>query len=542
MSATLRTILLTGVACSPMLWPIPAVADTTPTQATLLEAQVRDALGGLLGPSVKLNDRPIQITADGDHYDVTVPLPFPQHASGSQPQAIAITGTARPGDNGTWIVENVKTTNPLTFTVDVALPPPGGQPDAPKKTVPVTYTLDQQGQAGRILWDPSFKTPSTWTISTQSTKLQTVGGPIQQESGIGPVSTVTTLRPAGPDRLDVLLDGTLQDYHIDTQPPVGPDPGQAPGPGPVQLAMHTVRVTSALNGVSREHAATLVRTMASLFASLTKTPSTPGQPPKIAPDLAKALLASLQDFASDFSLDETLEGFIMKAQGQTAALDRIHIGVDARSDAGLLRAGMNVGLEGLTLPDMPLGPMEALIPTRVALRPVIGGVAVADLVRLANQASENKNPAPDDVAALFSHGGVTGGLESMAIDVGGARFTGVAKIVATAPASDAVSGTATITAENFDALMQKVTSIPELAQQGVPVLVFIKGIGRNVDNKLVWDIDYKDGRVLINNVDLTAMAGGAGPAPARPAPATPRSRSPSAGPSGTARPLPGWAK
>ena len=142
---------------------------------------------------------------------------------------------------------------------------------------------------------------------------------------------------------------------------------------------------------------------------------------------------------------------------------------------------------------------------------------------MANLATDNIDPTPADIAALFSHGGVTGGLDSMTVEVGGATFTGQGSLVATAPSAQAVTGTAQVTATNYDDLMQKVSAIPGMGQQALPVMVFIKGIGRTVDNKLVWDATYKDGKVLINNVDLTAMAAGAGPAPAaRPVAPAPR--------------------
>jgi hypothetical protein len=554
MSAPVRSLLLSSAACLLVLATSAAFSparaeDASPARAAQLENQVREAIGGLLGPAVNLAASPVKITAAGDHYDVSLPIPGPRGPAG--PQTIQLTGMARPGDNGTWVVENVRTTNPLTFTIDMPQPgaSPGTQPvpTAPIPTTPVTYTLDQQGQTGRILWDPSFKTPSTWTASTQATTFRAAGAPGAQASTIGPISTVATLRPAGPDRLDALLDGTMQDYRMDMT-------GAAAGGNAVQAGMKTVRVTAALNGVSREHGAALIRALASMGASVATAPPPPGTPPKVAPELLKATLAALQDFASDFTLDETLEGFIVSAQGQTVALDRMKIGMDARSDTGLLRAGLTLGMEGLTLPDMPLGDMAALIPTRIALRPVVGGVAVADLLHLATLASENSQPGPADIAALFSHGGITGGIESMAVDVAGASFTGQGTMVATSPDPAALSGTATITAEHFDALMQKVQSMPALAQQAVPVMVFIKGIGRDVGGKLVWDISYKEGRVLINNVDLTAMAGGRPSAAARP-PAAPPAAPPSlaprppAGPSaaaprpsGTVRPIPSWAR
>jgi hypothetical protein len=530
MSASVRAIMLSGTACLMILGATGGAraADATPAQAAALQSQVREAIGSLLGPAVKLTDSPIKITAAGDHYDVSLPIPIPQLGGGAAPLTVQLTGTAQPGDNGTWIVENVKTATPLSFTIDMPLP---ATPGAPARTVPMTYTLDQQGQTGRILWDPSFKTPSTWTSNIRSTTLRSAGGPMPQTSTIGPVNSVITLRPSGADRLDILLDGTIQDYRVDSSPPPGA------GGGAIQIGIKTSRVTSTLNSVSREHAITLVRSLVSLATLAASAPPGPVKPQAPA-ELVEAFLGSLQDFASDFSLDETLEGFIATAQGNTVALDRMKLGLDARSDTGLLRAGMTLGMEGLTLPDMPLGEMAALIPTRIAIRPVVGGIAVADLVHLATLSSEKKEPTPADIGALFSHGGITGGIESITVEVAGARFTGQGTMVATAPAPDAISGTATITAENFDALMQKVTALQGLAQQALPVMLFIKGIGRNIDNKLVWDISYKDNKVLINNVDLTAMAGG-GPAaaPAPPPPAASGKR-----PSGTARPLPSWAK
>jgi hypothetical protein len=539
MPASSRSRLLTGSSIGILALALaglhPALAaDATAAQATSMENQVRDALGTLFGPAVKLGDRPIQITAAGDHYDIALPFPNAKlRTPAGGIQTIQMTGTARPGDNGTWIIENVKITNPLMFTVDMPLPQDA--PGAPAKTTPVTYTMDQQGQSGRILWDPSFATPSTWTTTTQSINVKSDGGPVATTTASGPVNAVTTMRPAGSGNVDILVDGTLQDYRVDAQGPQGP----------LQVAMKTVRVTSGLNGISRARGLAMVQAMSGLIASAVTAPPAPGQMPKAAPELVKAVVASLQDFASDFMLDESFDGFIVKAQGQTAALDHMRLGLDARSDAGLLRAGMTLGMQGLTLPDMPLGDMAGLIPRRVALRPVVGGVAVADIVALANLASENKSPPPELIAALFSHGGITGGIESMTVEVGGATFTAQGKVVATAPDPGALTGTATITAENFDGLMQKVTAIPSLAQQAVPVMVFIKGIGRTVDNKLVWDIVYKENKVLINNVDLTAMAGGGGSAaPAPPQVAPPQVAPPvTAGPKGaTKRPIPSWAK
>lgn len=88
--------------------------------------------------------------------------------------------------------------------------------------------------------------------------------------------------------------------------------------------------------------------------------------------------------------------------------------------------------------------------------------------------------------------------------MGGATFTGMASFDFPTPSQ--ASGTAQITATGFDALLAKVQENPALAQ-GVPVLVLAKGFGRNVENRLVWDITYKNNTVLVNGVDLSKMGG-----------------------------------
>ncbi len=529
-----RIGLLAGVAAIALPRTAAAI-DATPAQAAALEQQVRDALGSVLGPAVKLNERPIRIAPAGDHYDVTIlsgakTTPAP----GAAAQDIQITAAAHQGEKGVWLIDNVRMTSPLRFTTDVPLPPKEGQRRG--ATVPVTYTIEQNSPDTRIVWDPSFASPSTWTTASQGSSIRVEGGPAPQTTKIGPVNSVSTLRPVGADRSDVLMDATMQDLQTTA----------TPDSGPLDIGIKRVRIGMALNGVSRAGSLVIIQALTTVIANVARSASqSPGAPPKIAPELVRSILAAMQDFASDFTLDETLDGFIVKTQGQTVALDHIKLGFDGKSESGLLRAGMTMGVEGIALPEMPLGDMAALIPRRVALHPVVGGIGVAELMRIAQAGSENKDPAPADIQALFSHGGITAGLDSLAIEVAGATLTGQGKVVATGPDPSLISGSAQLTVENFDTLMQKVTAIPSLAQQAVPAMVFIKGIGRTVDNKLVYDISYKDNKVLINNVDLTAMAGSPTPAPRPPTqaerPPVP-APSPNVSPKGPSRPVPSWAK
>ena len=224
------------------------------------------------------------------------------------------------------------------------------------------------------------------------------------------------------------------------------------------------------------------------------------------------MLDALQDFASSMTVDETLEGLKVEAAGVPVTVTTAKLGLDAKSDKGRLQAAMDFGMDGIGFGDVGLGAMQALIPRQVALRPSVSNVDVAALTRMLQAMSEKKDPAQADIAAMFAQGGLVTGLDSFSVDMGGARFKGQGKVTLVGPSAVGMTGTAQIVAEKFDALMQTIQSVPELAQ-GVPVMVFAKGIGRTVGDTLVWDVSYQDGKALVNGVDLTAMAGGGAPSP-----------------------------
>ena len=534
-----RRLLVTAAAGAGLTVGIGSMAraaEATPAEAANMETQVRQGISDFFGPALKLSERPVHVTAEGDHYNIDLPFPVgrvaaamsgpagPAPESAASKQVYDITGSARPADGGTWVVDHVRVSSPLTFTMNV---PVAGGAKPGQTGEPVTYTIDQNGQDGRLVWDPSFRTASTWTFSAQSTTIHAEGATIKQDGTIGPASAVTTVQPDGPDRIDVLVDSTVQDYRSDMAGPSGPG----------KLGMARIHVTGAVNNVNRENGVKLTQAITALLAS-----GVPKASPALNP-MVKAMLVPLQDLASSITLDEQLDGLAVQTAGQDVTADHMRLGLDARSEGGLVRAGMDLDLQGFALPSPLLGPFAALMPKRIEMRPVVSGVTAADLLHMANLATDNIDPTPDDIKELFSHGGVTGGLESMTLDIGGATFTGQGSVVASAPTPTAVTGTGTVTAKNFDALMQAVGAIPGVGQQGMVGMVFMKGIGRSVGDTLVWDISYKNQHVLVNNVDLTAMAGSAAAAPQPTAPAEPE------GPAarGTKRParpgqVPSWAK
>ena len=99
---------------------------------------------------------------------------------------------------------------------------------------------------------------------------------------------------------------------------------------------------------------------------------------------------------------------------------------------------------------------------------------------------------------------MSAGLDSFAVDIGGTNFAGTGTLTVLSP--DSLAGEAQVTAANFDDLIARVNAVPGLA--GVlPFLIFAKGVSQTAEGRLVWNLAYRDNKLLINGTDLSAMTG-----------------------------------
>lgn len=493
---SVRRLPIYALALLPLASPVWA-ADATPEGAQTLERQVRDWITSTLGPTVKLTARPVQVTPEGDHYLVAVPF-------GEAADAPRVTATARSTEGGRWTIDNFRLPSPTEFKVNI--PKPGDDSGA---TIPVTYKLNFGQQATQILFDPTYTTPSTLNVGTQDMDLSASGEGLEQSSHADRTTTTSSLRPLSNGRVDLLTDGTIEGYRISTK---------TEGAEQLDLGFGRVRVNGQVNGVSRDRSVEVLQALIQIGAAMGTGGKATGATPAPMDDKAVGtLLTAFADLATGLSLEESVEQLTVSYGGMAGSLKSLRLGLGGKSEGGLINARMDIGAEGLTLPELGLGDMVQLIPTKLSLRPMVSGVATADLLRLAKASENGGSPSPEDIQALFSHGGVTAGLESFSIDVAGAGFTGMGKVLVTSP--EVFTATAQITATNLDLLQQRVASNPQLAQ-ALPVFILAKGIGRASGNQMVWDISYQNGRLLVNNQDMSALAGGAPPKQEGPKPQT----------------------
>src|SRR5689334_18602404 len=124
--------------------------SVTSEQATQLRQQLNDWIAGLLGPSVKLPDLPLKVTAAGDHYDLSLPILGLQVPKGDP----ALVAELRPLSGGRWSLEKARVPSTGSFTITV--PETGAGPSGPMKG---SYTVGKQDLQSTI--DPGFTSPST---------------------------------------------------------------------------------------------------------------------------------------------------------------------------------------------------------------------------------------------------------------------------------------------------------------------------------------------------------------------------------------------
>ena len=483
-------------ACLSAAAAMPArAADISAAQAEALQVQVQSWLQGVLGPDTRLTGRTVQVRPKGDHYRIELPLGTPR---AGQPGPVTLSASAWPTDGGRWMFEGPALPSPASFTLDMPVPAKKGQ--ASGSSIPVEFTVTTGSRDNRGTFDPSFATSSTLTTSSRDVQIRARSALTDQLTKIERTTSASALRPSGASRVDFTGEATIEGYTLTSRSPDAP---------PTELSAQQMRATGGITSLSRDRAATMIPAVVRLASSLAGMPgpgsNAPAARPAVDPQLLRTMLQSLQDLASEFTLNETFDGVVLRSGTYNAAMNQARIGMGAKSESGLLQAYMDLGLDGLVLPDAVPGAMAELLPRKVALHPVLTGVPTEEVIRWLGAAADAKGGARlPSAATLFRRAGVSAGLDSFALDIGNTSFAGAGKLTALSP--DDLAGQAQITASNFDDLIARVNVVPDLA--GVlPLFVFAKGVSQTVEGRMVWNLAYRDNKLLVNGTDLSAMMG-----------------------------------
>ena len=538
-------------------------------QAKMLEQQVHEWLLKMTAGVIPVPDRLVQFTPNGGGYDIAVPLgtivevePKDAALTGRAHQLDA----TRWAIDSEQFPPSLKVTTQQRFAnaVDTdappAIPPNRNFNPAGTHLETVTYELKFGQQTASGVFDPTYATPTSAQSSIASIDLVQVGGPAATISHVGPTVSASSITPSGNGRADMLLDTSMQTYETKTQ---------FTGDGPsVTLTMDRVHVVTALTGYAPDRLAPLIGAMASAAKLAQATPASlppalppappapgpkpnapkPGAAPKPGtpkpgagkpgagkpnagkpgapksgaripgPDTAsdpaadarmravlRAILVAANGVLTGGKLDETADGVKFDFSGHVGTIN--HLGVNFAGDApqDALTASMGLTVDGLAIPELPPA-LAVFVPSHVTMHPTVSNVSVGALTRLGMDATDpdGRDPPEADYAALFRNGGINFGFDTLGLDIGDTKFSGTGTFNLAGPQT--VTGQAEIIAHGLDALITQAQSNPMLAQ-GVPVLIFLKGIAKTNADQSVWQVSLANGRALVNGVDLMAMAG-----------------------------------
>ena len=516
--------------------PSSARAAVSPDQAKSVEGQLQTWYATTFDKPAKPGVRAVQVEPAGDRYQISIPLGL----KGTGDNMLAATMLANPAENGRWVFDNLRFPQPFGYGVTITpQKPPGpstGQKGAAKEAdVPVMVhtTITVVSQDGSGVWDPTFATPSTFkqtlgglvSTSTASPITPSSGNPastpadtITQRNTIDSSVTETTLTPNGRDKVDIANASSLTGYDLQTKAKDGPA---------LDLNAKAVTVTLNVSAVPRERGIEVVRALSDLFSAgipgMNKGGTAGSSPAPVDAKLSPAAFAALRrvvialpDLGTGFVVDESATDLSVNAGGKSFAAAKVGFGMTMQSTTGAVQAGMGFAADGMVWPDLGMGDLEQLLPKHVMLRPTVSGISgqdLADLILAAVDTGQLGKPGPGDAALkarLLSRGAIIG-IEALEFDTAGTTVSATGTIsIQGGPAGvpRAQNGSAHIVAHDLDKLTAVVAAQPMLAQ-GMPAIVFLKGLAKQADGDSIWDVTFDGAKLAVNGTDMSAMMGGA---------------------------------
>ena len=468
----------------------PARADTTPDAAVALQTQLHDWLASLLQPAVIVAPDAVKVAPEGDHFRLGVPEPLALIGMGLADAGTLFSLSVRPMEAGRWALDDLHLPAPMRVTGPALPAAPGGAPAAPAPGV-MELTLD--GLQFHGVLDPSFTTTSSFDASFAGAHAT---GP-QATLTYGKSTGNSILQPDGEGRITVTSKADIGEMRQTADMPDGSH---------YTLTIGRGHFETAVKKVSPADLAALMRSISAFV------PTAAGTGDSLSPaqrTLARNFVRTLRNLSESASLSDTLDGLSVDLGGMGASLRRLTMGGDIGAPDGIFSFGLQFGLEGLDSPMIPPGIYHDYLPRKIGLKSRVSGLKMDDLQTLALHAvdtDEKTMPAlQGEAMALLASGPLNVSLEAFSFDLGPASLEGNLSIDIASPTD--ITGDGDITVTGLDALIKRANTTPEL-KQIAPVLIFLKGIGKQDGNETSFAISYENGSLKVNDTDLSSMMPG----------------------------------
>ena len=460
--------------CIALTAPIPAIAQPASRPAPEdLGIGLQHWLADRLGPHVAASLR-IHVTPEGDRDRIAI--------ADRRMGDAETTAVIRAGADGRWLIDDIRI--PSTRFAR-----PGGAGTA-------DFLFKVGAQNSHALVDPSLASPSSLDLDVHDLSLTGHGPGLHREEQLDHLDMHAHLSPDG---RDFAFDqhATLTGWR---------SASRLRGAAAIAVGAEHVRSDARIGGLDHFRADALLATVAGLLITLPAEVAA-GEGGSPLPPAARAALTAwmdaLQGPATDTHGEETISGLHIAIEGQGEASARqVHLAANVRAPGGLVQAQLEIGVDGLRVGGLS-SDAAGLVPTRVALRPTVAGVPLADLTSLILEATEpgtNPDRLEADAQALLARRGVTVGLDSLSVSLGPATLAGHGQ--ATLSGHDHYEAEVHLTATGFDALMSQAASNPSL-QRSLPFIAVLRGFARPEGDHLVWDVMARNDRLTVNGIPLS---------------------------------------
>lgn len=506
-STRLRPVLpvLGLLLAGPALAEPPAI---TADGAQQIAQGVKAWLDGLIGPVADVSGFPLQVEAGDADYRLALPLGMTLGDGAVVLGDGQLVAQVKPLDDHRWAIESLRMPSPWSLKLEGKLA--GELPDR-RKGAPghgglrdMVIKIDEQHVHG--VFDPTLATPSRLDVAMAGYSAVTSdkqGG--AQSTRIGRLTGHTTLQPGADGLVTLTSVSSAENYAIE---------GMLPDGKAMAVTMGRGRSSVTASALDLPALGRLVRSISQIVAAAREEQAKGGmaERPKGIPEAdrpkVRAFVRALGGLVGSMTGEVSYDDIKLSVDGQGGSLHHVSVGFDMAAPKGKGELGWRIALDGLDSPMIPPGAIRELVPQHVTFSPRIAGLPKQDIEALALKAIDDPGAVGDfmNVAAeLLDKGPVRVAIGNIGFDLGPATVSGGGGVDIVSPV--AFTGGANFRMTGLDALIRKANGTPEL-QQAAPMLIFLKGIGRQEGEATVWKIRYADNKLFVNDTDMTGMMHG----------------------------------
>jgi hypothetical protein len=478
----LHRTLLYGLLAAVLFSPVTAKADVTQADADKLRAELTDWFVSLFGPDPKGRTELLDVVAEGDHFVVS------DHSD-----PVDATGKPRtsPAPHISVIVKPLDTTRWAILGVHIPAP------NAANGVGPSPVFVEGNG-----LLDPTLTTPSHFDFAFHNLGELAPDKGKTEHTDFGPLTVHVGWVPATDGRVVLQWDIVADDMKVAKPTPSGEPEVTTLG----RFTSHT-----RIDDFQFDAAGKMVRAFAAIGRA--HAPDAPPVSPSPSSPVATGdrtaahdLLAAMQDLSTGFEQETAMINLRSGTIAQSGSFTKFDVAIGGNVAKGDLAAHVASTLDGFDSPQIPPGIVRTYLPRHVVLKTSLTGIPAQTAYDLINQWIDHGDPDQLQMERLatdaLAKGPVEFAVDEFSLDLGPGHLTASGAVMAVSTSSAYAQATVRVT--GADKITSDANTNPEL-KPVAPALIFLKGLAKQDGDALIWNISYKDKRLLVNETDLSSM-------------------------------------